>query len=159
MDRETVVKILLFCRDIDKEISLNKRISRDLELCYYNSIGSGTAFDGVTKSKYKITNLTESAALNIPDSVSAVMRILQKQNEQFYKLQNVILKEIDTLPYPQGDILLDFYIRGFQWIKISVKVNYGETQCKQIRNRALDNLIKLFSKNIMITNFLLEREW
>jgi len=157
MERETVIKILLFCRDIDKEIALNKRILRDFEHRYYNSIGGGMTFNGTTKSRYKITNITESAALNIPDSVNVVMRKLQKQNEQLYKLKDEILQGINALPYPQNDIIYDFYIQGFQWIKISAKVHYGETQCKNVRNYALDNLVELFSKKKLIKNLLLER--
>ena len=152
MEREQAKKILLFCQDINGEISLSKRVLQDYEDRYYSIGGSGN-LDGMPRSKYKTSNPTESAALNIPDSASTAMCDLRSQIENLAALNAAILQELNKLPLTQKSILYDFYIQGLQWVQISVRVHYSETQCKKIRNRALDNLTKYFSKNELIKNF------
>lgn len=152
MEREQVKKILIFCRDIDGEMSYNKKQLKEYEDTYYSMSGGGT-LDGMPRSKYKISSPTESAALNIPDSASAAMRDLRGAIEQLSTLKAAILQELNKLTLPQKNILHAFYIQGLQWVRISVQVNYSGTQCKKIRNRALDNLAKNFDKNELIKNF------
>lgn len=156
MERETVIEILLFFRDIEKEISLNTRILKEYEERYYNTRGN-ISLDGVPRNKYKISNPTEAAAINIPDSISAVMRELRKQNERLDKLKNTISGEINSLPSVEKNIVYDFHVKGLQWVQISLSVNYSERQCRNICNRGLDNLGKQFSKNALIKKLLSER--
>ena len=151
MERAEAKKILLFCKDIDGEISHNRRMLQDYEDRYY-SMGGGT-LDGMPKSKYKTTSPTETTALNIPDSASAVMRELREQNECLCVLKDAIMQELNKLPLSQKTILYDFYIKGLQWVQISGRIHYSGTQCKNIRNRGLNNLARNFSKNELIKHF------
>lgn len=151
MEREQVKKILIFCRDIDGEILYSKKQLNGYEEKYYGM--SGGTIDGMPRSKYKTSSPTESAALNIPDSASVTMRDLRGGIEQLSTLKAAILQELNKLTLPQKNILYAFYIQGLQWVRISAQVNYSETQCKKIRNRALDNLAKHFDKSERIRNF------
>ena len=150
MERGEAKKILLFYRNIDDEISLNKRMLRDFEDVYCTPASTG--LDGTPKSQKK-SSLTESVALDIPDSASAAMSELRKNNAMLEELKRAIAREFNKLPFRQKSVLYDFYIRGLQWVQISDRIHYGCTQCKKIRNRGLDALAKDFSKNDLIRNF------
>lgn len=152
MERDKAKKILLFCRDIDGEISLNKRLLRDYEDCYYTLSGSGS-LDGMPKGNCKTSSSTEAVALNIPESTSTAIKELKQRNERLHALKAAILRELNKLPLPQKTILYDFYIRGIQWVRIAAYVNYSGTQCKKIRNHALDNLARQFSQNDIIKKY------
>lgn len=152
MEREQVKRILLFCRDIEGEMSLNNSLLRDYEEQYY-SMGGGGQNDGMPKSKYKASSPVEALALNIPESASAAMSELRRNAERLCALQAAILSELNKLPLHQKTILHDFYIKDLKWVRISAHVNYSETQCKKIRNRGLDNLAWHFTQNDLILNF------
>jgi DNA-directed RNA polymerase specialized sigma24 family protein len=152
MERERVKKILLFCRDIDGEIKLRRRILQDYESAYYTSGGGGGMIDGMPRSKYRAGNPTETAAINIPGAISAAMHGLRATIEELADAKAEILKELEKLPLAQKSVLYDFYVLGKQWGQIAARVNYGATQCKKIRNRALDNLGGRFEKNDRIKN-------
>lgn len=148
MERETVKKILLYCRDIDGEIALNNRMIRDYEDRY---LLIGGTISQIIKSSP--ANLTETAALNVPDYVSGEFHYLTTRNEQLNNLKKAILKEVDKLPYYQRSALYYFYIKALHWVQISERIHYSTTQCKNIRNRALDELGALFGKNELIIKF------
>lgn len=152
MERKQVKEALKFCRDIDGETKMRKRVLQNYEDTYYAMSGGGTLND-LPRAKYRTSSPTESAAINIPDSASAAMHDLRAQIEQLADLKAAILRELNKLPLLQKNILYDFYISGLQWVQISVRVHYSETQCKKIRNRALDNLGEFFSQNALIKNF------
>jgi hypothetical protein len=152
MKREQAKRILLFCRDIDGEIAMNRRVLRDFEDRYYTMGGGGT-LDDMPRSKHKVSSPTESAVLNIPESASEEMHDLRTEMENLAALHAAILKELNKLSLTQKTILYDFYISGLQWVQIEERVHYSGTQCKKIRNRALDNLAKNFSANALIKNF------
>jgi len=152
MEREKVKKVLLFCRDIDGEIRITRNVLQDYEDAYYTSGGAGS-LDGMPRSKYRTSNPTQNTALNIPDSASVAMNELREDLESLAALKAAILRELNKLPLHQKSILYDFYIKGLQWVQISVRVNYSATQCKEIRNRGLDILGKNFRKNKLIKNF------
>ena len=153
MDRDKAKKILLFCRDIDGEIAMKKRVLQDYEETYCTANGGGV-FDGMPRGKNnKTTSPTETTALNIPDSASSAMRGLRAEIEKLSALQTAILKELGKLPLAQKNILYWFYIKGHQWSQVMEQVHYSGTQCKRMRTRGLDNLAKLFAKSGLIKNF------
>jgi len=156
MEREAVVRILLFCRTIDKEISINKCILQDYENRYYGALLSAPYYS-VKKNKYREAKPTELTAISVPDSASVVMRELLEQNEILCKAKAVIQEELNNLPALQKSILHDFYFCGHQWVQVSERNHYCESQCKKIRNRALDCLAKPLSSNGFIKNYIIER--
>jgi len=52
-----------------------------------------------------------------------------------------IINALIPLPYIEKNIIYSFYMRGDKWLQISDLSNYSATQCKNIRNRALDALL------------------
>ncbi len=152
MEREYVKQILKYCADIDGHIAFARSALKDYEDKYYGLHG-GNPCGGISSNTNRISNPTEAAVLNIPDSASRKMDELRSEIEQLGKLQAAILTEICKLPLVEKNIITYFYFKGFQWVQISNRVHYSETQCKKIRNRALEKLGGFFDKNALVKNF------
>lgn len=151
MERENVKKILKFYNDIEGNIDFARNWLRDFNDKYYGLHSSG-GFGGGSKTN-RISDPTEAAVLNIPDSARRKADDLTAQIERLYTLQAAIFTEICKLELVEKNIIVFFYIKGFQWVQISSRVHYSETQCKKIRNRALEKLGGFFEGNSTIKNF------
>ena len=68
MDKQEVISILDFYKNIDKEILLKKKAAAELEEQYYSVIGS-INYDGMPKAKGRTYSPTENAVLNVPEWV------------------------------------------------------------------------------------------
>ncbi|MDR1060904.1 MAG: hypothetical protein LBL83_06775 [Clostridiales bacterium] len=152
MERWQTKKILLFCRDIDGEIAIYRRILQDFEDIYC-AFGGGRALDGMPRGRRKISRPTESAALNVPEGARAAMRDLRARIDSFAALKAAVLQELSKLPLQQKRIVYDFHMSGLRWARISEREHYSVSQCKNIRNRGLDSLGEGFSKNGRIAKF------
>ena len=152
MEKEKVVEVLKYYRNIEKEIQLNKRIMRDLEDQYYSSVGA-INMDGMPKAVGGTSNPTETMALNVSESVRETMIELEEENRRLCKLKTEVLRELNKLPYLHKTVVFDFYINNLQWVRISEQIHYSERQCKNIRNCALDKLKKRFDKNKTISSY------
>lgn len=151
MERGEVIKIIKYYAEIDGHIAWVRRGLKGYEDTYFGLHSSG--FGGVPSKTNKISNPTEAAVLNIPDSVRAKVDTWRADIERLCSLQAAISTEICKLPLVEKNIIVDFYIKKRQWVQISSNVHYSETQCKKIRNRALDKLSSFFERNPVIKNF------
>jgi len=152
MDKEKVVKILRFYKTIDEEISLNESIIADLHDRYYMTVGAAR-IDGMPKAKGGVSSLVETVVLNVPESVYNTIRELMAENNKLNKVKLAILKELNGLPYIYKAVIIEFYIRGLQWVRISEHLHYSERQCKNVRNQALEKLAQNFESNKTISRF------
>lgn len=152
MEREKVIRILKYYTDIDGHIAFARSVLEEYEDKYYG-LHCGNSLEGISSKSNKISNPTEAAALNIPDSARQTMDILRTEIKQLGKLQAEIQTAICKLPLVEKNILTYFYFKGYQWVQISSRVNYSETQCKRIRCKALENLRGFFDQNDLIKNF------
>ena len=151
MEREKVKEILKYFADIEGHLEWVRRGVKSFEEQYYGLHSSGLG--GAPSKTNKISNPTESAVLNVPDSVREKIDGWRAEIKQLHSLQTEIINEIGKLPLVEKTILFDFYIKKRQWVQISSSVHYSITQCKKIRNRALKKLGDLFDKNELIKNF------
>jgi len=156
MERTKVKAILLICRNVDCEISLNKRMIRDIEETYYVANGKSTT-ESYISSRNLVSRPTEKAALNVPEHVSVSIEDLQQRNQNLLALRGAVLRELNTLPYIQKKVLYDFYINREFWDKIARDVNYSIEQCKRYRNQGLDVLGRKFDTNKKIKELLQKR--
>jgi len=78
---------------------------------------------------------------------------LTAENNKLNKVKLAILKELNGLPYICKAIIIEFYIRGLQWVRISEHLHYSERQCKNVRNHALERLAQKFESNKTISRF------
>lgn len=152
MERENVKRILRFYTDIEGHIAFARSELSNYEDRFYG-LHNSSGFSGAPSKTNKISNLTESVVLNIPDSASRKMDELRAEIERLYSLQAAIFTEICKLPLVEKTIIVDFYIKKRQWVQISSSVHYGETQCKKIRNKALEKLGGFFEQNELVKNF------
>lgn len=152
MEREKVIRILKYYNDIDGHIAFARSVLAEYEDRYYGLHG-GKPLEVTSSKSNKISNPTEVAALNIPDSASQTMDSMRTEIKQLGKLQAQILTEISKLSLVEKNILTYFYFKNYKWVQISRCVNYSGTQCKIIRNKALEKLGNFFDKNVLIKKF------
>lgn len=152
MEKQAVVSILEFYKNIDEEIRLNKAAITDLEELYYSS-NSGINYDGMPKGKGSASSPTENTALNVPEWVSAEMWDLQQEQKALCRVKTAIRKELNRLPYIQRTVISSFYLQEQQWVHISAQIHYSERQCKNIRDCALDKLGRRFSSNRAVSGY------
>lgn len=152
MEREKVIKILRYYNDIDGHIAFARSVLEDYEDKYYGLHG-GNPLEGIPSKAGNISNPTEAAVMNIPVSASRKMDELNSEIAKLERLEAAILTEICKLPLLEKNVLTYFYLNSFKWVQIAKRVNYSETQCKKIRNKALDKLGVLFDQNELIKKF------
>ena len=71
-------------------------------------------------------------------------------------LQNLkakILQEVSRLKLKEKSIIFDFYIHNMKWEQVAVRNHYSERQCKNIRDNAVETLLKRFENNPYISKF------
>lgn len=152
MDKEKVINILEFYKEIDGEISIYRRILHDYENQYYNTIGA-TVNDGQPKGQYRVSLPVESAAMNIPDYVRNDMEDYEEKVRQLQKMKSQILQEISRLKLKEKTIIFDYYIYGMKWEQVAERNHYSDRQCKNIRDAAVEKLAEKFQNNGFISRF------
>jgi hypothetical protein len=152
MNRQKVIGVLRFFRDIEKMIRLNERVIKNLEDQYYNSVGA-VNIDGMPHGKGNPSSPVERAVLHIPKSVRNTISSMERDNSALEKIKAEILRELNRLNYHQKEVVLGFYIDGLQWERISERINYSPRQCRYIRENALEKLAKGFAANKLISRY------
>lgn len=152
INEKDVVEILMYYRNIDGEIRINRDIMRDLEESYYDTIG-GQSLDGMPKGKNHITNVVEAVALNIPEGTAEAIESYEAKIAELQALKVEILKEISRLEYRLKSIVMDYYLNGLKWEQVSARNHYSERQCKNIRDAAVKSLVEAFGENKIIAGF------
>lgn len=153
MKQERVIAILDFYRDIDKTVTMNERVIRNLEDQYYSTLGAVNS-DGMPHGKGGVSNPVERVVLNIPQSVSDTIANMRRENEKLTAIKGEILSELNALNYREKAVIYGFYIDGLQWERLSQRVNYSPRQCRNIRNIALERLAKRFEQNKRISHYV-----
>ena len=152
MEKDRVIELLEYYKDIDGEVDIYRKIISDLTDQYYNPIGA-IQCDGLPKGKNNISRQTENMALNIPDYVSGEIREYEAKAQQLQALKAQILQEVSRLKLKEKRIIFDFYMHNLKWEQVAVRNSYSERQCKNIRDTAVETLSQRFEKNQIISQF------
>lgn len=152
MDKEKVITILEFYKEIDGEISIYRRILHDYESQYYNTIGA-MVNDGQPKGQNHISHPVENAAMNIPDYVREDMKDYEEKVCRLQRMKSQILQEISRLKLKEKTIIFDYYIYGMKWEQVAERNHYSDRQCKNIRDTAVEKLAEKFQNNDYIREF------
>ena len=152
MDKGKVIEILEFYKEIDGEISLYRRILRDYESQYYNTIGAMANY-GMPKGKNHISRPVESAAMNIPDYVRKDMEEYEEKVRFLQMAKSQILQEVSRLKLKEKTIIFDYYIYGMKWEQVAERNHYSDRQCKNIRDAAVEKLAEKFRNNGFLKDF------
>jgi hypothetical protein len=152
MDAKQVIRILCFFRDIEKEIKLCRRIIDNFESENYDTLG-GVNLQEERVSSGSISDPTSRIALGVPESVSQTCRQMEERIASVTKLKKEVFAELEKLPYIQRAIIYEFYVERRNWYRIAQKEHYSITQCKEHRNKGVDNLAVVFGENQAISKF------
>lgn len=152
MDKEKVIEILDYYKEIDGEIAFYRRTLTDYENQYYNTMGAIVS-DGMPHGKNHISRIVENAALNIPDYVREIMKDYAERVETLQRLKSQILQEVSRLKLKEKTIIFDYYIYGMKWERVAERIHYSDRQCKNIRDAAVEKLAERFENNAAIKGF------
>lgn len=145
MEKEKIISILEYYRNIDTEIKFACRQIKDIEDMYYNPLCAG--------EKGRGSRRTDNTALDVPEEIKRELEELEQKKNDLCALKLAITKEINRLNTHKKIIIYEKYVLCYKWTQISRHVNYSERQCKNIRTKALDILGVNFAQNDMIKNF------
>ena len=151
MNRRKVLKLLELFPEIDGEIRARRSIISDLEQ-YYNPI-QGIGHSDTTKGKYANSNQTERIAMNIPDYVRTDIQEYTKDIEKLQKVKVEILKEVARLTMKQKNVIFGYYFHKMKWEQVAEGTHYSERQCKNIRDAAVERLLKGFENNRILSEY------
>lgn len=151
MNKQEIIELIEYFKDIPDTIKLNKRIIKNLEDNYYTL--PGVVEDGQPRGKGGISNPTEMVVLNIPSGVSELVREYQEQIKTLDKLYKEIIGEIEKLSYRERKVIYEFYIMNRRWEKVAQGF-YSVRQCKNIRNIAIEKLQEQFKSNIFVRKYM-----
>ena len=151
MNRRKVLKLLELFPEIDGEIRARRSIISDLEQ-YYNPI-QGIGHSDTTKGKYANSNKTERIAMNIPDYVRTDIQEYTKEIEKLQKVKVEILKEVARLTMKQKNVIFGYYFHKMKWEQVAEGTHYSERQCKNIRDAAVERLLKGFENNRILSEY------
>lgn len=151
MNRRKVLKLLELFPEIDGEIRARRSIISDLEQ-YYNPI-QGIGHSDTTKGKYANSNQTERIAMNIPDYVRTDIQEYTKEIEKLQKVKVEILKEVARLTMKQKNVIFGYYFHKMKWEQVAEGTHYSERQCKNIRDAAVERLLKGFENNRILSEY------
>lgn len=152
MDKEKVIEILDYYKEIDGEIAFYRRTLTDYENQYYNTM-SAIVSDGMPHGKNHISRIVENAALNIPYYVREIMKDYAERVETLQRLKSQILQEVSRLKLKEKTIIFDYYIYGMKWEQVAERIHYSDRQCKNIRDAAVEKLAERFENNAAIKGF------
>jgi hypothetical protein len=152
MDSNQVVKILVFFRDIEKEIRFCDSVIEDLNDEYYSL--RGVDFDGIGNPN-EVGDPTSRIALNTPDSVRQTQKQMTERIAKLCEIKQEVYAELDKLPYIQKAVVHGFYIERLPWTKISYREHYSVRGLKKIRTKTIKSLGLSFAENRLISSFFL----
>ena len=151
MNKRKVLKLLELFPEIDGEIKSRRSFISDLEQ-YYNPI-QGVGYSDTTKGKYANSNQTERIAMNIPDYVRTDIQEYTKEIEKLQKVKVEILKEVARLTMKQKNVIFGYYFHKMKWEQVAEGTHYSERQCKNIRDAAVERLLKGFENNRILSEY------
>lgn len=82
-----------------------------------------------------------------------VLQITAEKQQYLIDLKNAITAEINKLPPREKNIINEFYILKWQWVRIARFENYSQRRCRDYRDRGLKLLCAEFETNKIISNY------
>ena len=80
-------------------------------------------------------------------------QITAEKQQYLIDLKNAITAEINKLPPREKNIINEFYILKWQWVRIARFENYSQRRCRDYRDRGLKLLCAQFETNKIISNY------
>ena len=91
--------------------------------------------------------------MNIPDYVRTDIQEYTKEIEKLQKVKVEILKEVARLTMKQKNVIFGYYFHKMKWEQVAEGTHYSERQCKNIRDAAVERLLKGFENNRILSEY------
>ncbi len=153
MEREEVLYLIKYYKDIDKNIRFNNGIIKDYEDRYYSPTVTPSYSDGI-HGKGGISTPVEDMVLSIPEEVQTHMRELKRHNRALLSEKSEFWSLLNQLDYTQKTLLYYFYIKGYSWEKIARELNYSESHCRTMRDKTLDKFGAILEDSEMMVKIM-----
>jgi hypothetical protein len=73
------------------------------------------------------------------------LRRLHMHDSEGQAFRDHVASVVEPLPFYQKAVLIDYYLHGFNWDKVSMRMGYSQSQCKRIRNKGIESLLSVFN--------------
>lgn len=153
MEREVVVNILKYYRDIDLNMKLNNKIISDFEDSYYAQ-STTPSYSGQIHGGGDVSHPVEDMVLSVPEEIHVQMNQLKRENRKLLEEKVAITTALNSLAYVQKAILYSFYVKKDNWTKISREMNYCPSHCRNLRDKSLAELGTVLQGDKVILNIL-----
>ncbi len=157
MEREAVLYLIKYYKDMDKNLKFNNGIMRDYEDNYYSPTVTPSYTDGI-HGKGGISTPVEDMVLSIPEDVQTHMRELKRMCRCLVHEKTEFWALLNQLDYTKKTLLYDFYIKGYSWAKIARGLNYSQSHCRNLRDKALVEFGAILEGNKTMSNILARKK-
>lgn len=115
-----------------------ENMKKDIELLKEECGVGSIETDSISISKtYKISSISEDAALSNMEKVEYLERSIARAEKKIEKID----RTLEGLTKEEKEILVSRYFEGKQWYVVAYKVGYSERHCKRLRNEAIEKMI------------------
>lgn len=153
MERENVVYIIKYFNDIDKNMKFNSGIIKGYEDSYYSPTVT-PSYTGGIHGKGGISTPVETMVLSVPEEIEEHIKEIKGENLRFCEEKAEFLKELNNLEYLRKMVIHYFYLKGYSWVKISLKLNYSQSHCRYLRDKALEDFGAVLDGNEILLKIL-----
>lgn len=130
MELKDVVHLISYYKTIQKRINENQKKIREYETLCDSSC------------THKSECYSNDVTISIQDIVIQHLFKLENISIQLIMEKIAIEEEFETLDHLHKQVLQFYYVDGCSWRKIARRLNYSESWCRQLRNNALEMLLK-----------------
>lgn len=154
MERKFAKRIMNYYKSLDGEIAFVTQRLKDCEEVHYNQRMTA-GYSGTIQGKGGIATPVEQTVLAM--SQDEHMEERKTRIIELRRIKYQLEEALNHLSLIHKSILYKFYVRKYNWVKISVQLNYNESHCRRLRDQALDDLGKRIDANESLLNSLKEK--
>jgi hypothetical protein len=154
MNKKDVIDIIAFYPKIGNEIKFYENMKSKIEE-EYDSCGASpreVRVDGelsvyeFAKGSGKSDPTAQKGERMAESGDGDHIREIEAEIERLQTLRSAIFNAFKILPYYQKQVVWYYYIDGKRWAWVARKVGYSDTQCRNIRDKAVVTLGGIFEK-------------
>lgn len=157
MERDEVLYLIKYYTEIDKNLKFNNAIIKDYEDEYYSPTVTPSYTDGI-HGKGDISTPVENMVLSIPENIQLYMNELKGHNSRLVAEKSEFWALISQLDYNPKNVIYLFYVKGYSWEKIARQLNYSQSHCRTMRDKAMAELGGILEGSEMMVKILARKK-
>lgn len=155
-ERNIVIELLKAYPFLDEEIRLNIESAKDIEEVYYNS-GTAINFDGMPHAKYNTKNPVELAATHIPNDIRETYKRYRSDAQKCQAVKTRLISHVSHLNSREKNVIICHYFKRNTWEVTAKNLSYSERQCRNIKDIAINQLVKPIMHDSVLMSFSRQR--